>query len=157
MTRRYWTIAPIALALSFAVAAIGGSLTDLGPWYQSLTQPAWKPPDWAFGPAWTIIFLLCAVAGTIAWANARGARDRKLIILVFGVNALLNVLWSALFFTFKMPLAALIEVPILWLSVLAATVVCWRIARPAGLALVPYLAWVAFAATINTGVVLLNP
>ena len=157
MLKRLWPAAPVALLLSLGVGALGGALTDLGPWYQNLVQPSWKPPDWAFAPAWTSIFVLCAVGATLAWINTTRAAQRRAIILVFAINAMLNLLWSALFFTWKKPTLALIEIAPLWLSVLAATVVCWRIYRPAGLCLVPYLIWVAFAATINYGVVTLNP
>lgn len=156
MLRRYWPAAPIALLLSLGVGALGGALTDLGPWYQQLVQPSWKPPDWAFGPAWTTIFLLCAAAASIAWVNADSPSARRRLVIAFAINAALNLLWSALFFTWKQPTLALIEIAPLWLSVLAITVVSWRIARLAGVLLLPYLAWVAFAATINFGVVTLN-
>ncbi|MFK7885477.1 MAG: TspO/MBR family protein [Gammaproteobacteria bacterium] len=153
---RYWPAAPIALALSFAVAAVGGSLTDLGSWYQALEQPSWKPPDWAFGPAWTTIFLLCAAAGALAWVNATNAAQKKQIAIAFAINAVLNVMWSGLFFHLHRPDWALWQVGVLWLSVLSLIVVCGRISKLAGALLVPYLIWVAFASTINFGVVQLN-
>lgn len=154
--RRYWPAAPVALLLSLGVGALGGALTDLGPWYQQLVQPSWKPPDWAFAPAWTTIFVCCAAAATIGWVNASDAASRQRLVIVFALNAMLNLLWSALFFTWKQPTWALVEILPLWLSVLAMTVVAWRISRLAGVLLLPYLAWVAFAATINYGVVTLN-
>ncbi len=154
---RFWPTAPVALVLSFAVAAIGGAFTDLGSWYQSLNQPSWKPPDWAFGPAWTTIFLLCAAAGTLAWVDAKSAAQKRQIGIAFALNAVLNVMWSALFFHFKRPDWSLWQVGILWLSVLSLVIVCGRTSRLAGALLVPYLIWVAFASTINFGVVQLNP
>ncbi|MEM6638318.1 MAG: TspO/MBR family protein [Pseudomonadota bacterium] len=154
--RRYWPTAAVALVLSLGIGGLGGALTDLGDWYQNLTQPAWKPPDWAFGPAWTSIFILCAAAISIAWVHAPTQRAKRQIIIVFAINAILNLLWSALFFVFKMPLPALVEIVPLWLSILACTIVCWRIRPLAGVCLMPYLVWVAFASTVNYGVVVLN-
>lgn len=153
---RYWPTALVAVVLAFAVGGTGGALTDLGPWYANLQQPSWKPPDWAFGPAWTTIFLLCAAAGTISWVAASSAAQRRTILLAFAINAFLNVLWSALFFHLHRPDWSLWEVGALWLSVLSLVIVCGRLSRLAGALLLPYLAWVAYASTINYGVVQLN-
>lgn len=149
---------PIVVAglCAFAVAMLGGSMTQLGPWYYGLQQPAWKPPDWAFGPAWTIIFALAAVAGAEAWRRVQHPRARAGIVCLFGLNALLNVGWSALFFLVQRPDFALLEVGLLWLSVLMLIVLLWRPARRASWFLLPYLIWVTFAAALNAAVVQLN-
>jgi len=153
---RYWPTAAIAVVAALAVGGLGGALTDLGAWYDALIQPAWKPPDWAFGPAWTSIFLLCAAAGTVSWLAAAHAGQRRTIAVAFALNALLNLLWSVLFFQAQRPDWSLIEVAILWLSVLSLIVICGRVSKLAAALLLPYLAWVAFASTINYGVVQLN-
>ena len=152
--RRPIVIAAVAATL---VAMTGGLLTEIGPWYLALRKPAWQPPDWAFGPAWTIIFALCAAAGAIAWREARDASARRLVIAGFAANAVLNVSWSYLFFTMRRPDLALVEVAFLWLSVLALVLVLRRVSRRAGWLLVPYLAWVSFAAFLNHTIVKLNP
>ena len=144
-----------AAAAALCIALLGGLATEIGPWYRALKQPAWKPPDWAFGPAWTIIYACTALGGVKAWLAADAA-GRRAVISVFAVNAVLNVAWSLLFFRLHRPDWALVEVGLLWLSVLSLVIVCGRQSREAGLWLLPYLGWVAFAATLNAAVVQLN-
>lgn len=149
---------PIAAAAAWAivVAGVGGSLTEIGPWYQALKKPFFQPPDWAFGPAWTLIFAFSIAAAATAWRAAPDARSRGWIIALYMVNGVLNVLWSVLFFKLRRPDWALIEVAFLWLSVLAMILVIRRYSARAGTLLVPYLAWVSFAAAINAAAVQLN-
>jgi tryptophan-rich sensory protein len=153
---RLWKPVAVAAFCAVVVAALGVSATDLGPWYYGLRKPSWQPPDWLFGPAWTLIYALTALAGVFAW---RGARDRNLrlrIITFFGANALVNVLWSELFFHFQRPDFALGEVVVFWLSILVLIVIVHPASPTASLLLVPYIAWVTFAAALNLAVVRLN-
>lgn len=149
---------PIAVAAGAAlfVAALGGAATDIGPWYAYLRKPPWQPPDWLFAPVWTAIFALTALAGLRAWRKAPGVAGRGRVLVAYALNALLNILWSVLFFTLKRPDWALVEVVPLWLSVALLMFVSGRRDRTAGWLLVPYLAWVAFAAVLNWSVVRLN-
>lgn len=132
-------------------------MTDIGPWYRALDKSALTPPDWAFGPAWTVIYALAAVAAVLGWRSAKTSRARSILISLFFVNAILNVLWSFIFFSVKRPDLALAEVATLWISVLALIIFLWPVRRTAALILSPYLAWVAFAAYLNYRVVVLNP
>jgi benzodiazapine receptor len=153
---RHWKPVLIAATSAIAVAALGGLMTDLGPWYANLRKPSWQPPDWLFGPVWTLIFALCALSGYIAWREApnRGGRDG--VIGLFALNGFLNVLWSTIFFRVKRPDWALVEVGLLWFSIVLMIVVLMRYSRTASLLLLPYLAWVTFAAVLNWSVVRLN-
>jgi tryptophan-rich sensory protein len=151
-----WGGLGIAFACSFLVAGIGGSLTDLGPWYFALKQPAWKPPDIAFGPIWTTIFTLCALSGWGAWQLATSFKQKLAIALMFGVNGALNVLWSWLYFTLKRPDWALSELYVLWASVLLLTLGLWRISKLSSLMIVPYLVWVTTAGFLNHSTIELN-
>jgi tryptophan-rich sensory protein len=146
----------VAAVAVLAMGAGGGLLTDLGPWYQDLVQPEWKPPDVAFGPVWTTIFVLAAIGGVLAWSAAESLADRRLILTLFGVNAVLNLGWSALFFQLKRPDWALAELVLLWLSILALIVGLKRLSLAASLLIVPYLAWVTFAGVLNYSIVQLN-
>ena len=147
----------IAGALAAAlVAALGATMTDLGPWYRDLRKPAWQPPDWAFGPAWTLIFALTALSGVISWRSAPDRTRREWIIGLFALNGFLNILWSALFFRAKRPDWALVEVVFLWLSIVWLIAGATRHSRSARLLLVPYIAWVTFAAILNLAIVRLN-
>jgi len=149
---------PIAVAAVSAilVASVGATMTDIGPWYQGLAKPSWQPPDWLFGPAWTLIFSLAAISAATAWRDAPDQPSREWMVGLFAINGVLNILWSALFFRLRRPDWALIEVVLLWLSVLALILVLWRYSRLAAWLLVPYLAWVTFAAVLNLAVVRLN-
>lgn len=146
----------VAALAALGVAMLGGLMTDIGPWYQQLKQPPWKPPDWAFGPAWTIIYALAAAAGVQAWRAAPDRAARESTLMLFALNGFLNVLWSLLYFRLRRPDWALVEVVALWLSVLALMVVLGRWSTPARWLLLPYLAWVAYAGALNWASVELN-
>lgn len=151
----YWPFI-VALSIAACVALIGGLSTEIGSWYRALKKPPYQPPDWLFGPAWTVIFLLIAFAAAEVWKAAALAEERWLIIIVFAVNAALNMLWSILFFKFKRPDWALVEVVLLWASIVVLIVVASNLSMRAALALVPYLLWVSFASVLNNAVVRLN-
>lgn len=164
-----WRAYAVAAAIAVGVAGIGGLATDLGPWYRGLLQPAWKPPDIVFGPVWTLLYTLTAWAGARAWWYARpavqadeaaaqaGRRRQRRLLFGFLLNALLNVLWSVLFFKAQRPDWALVEIVLLTASVLWLISACTEVDRLAARLLLPYLAWVLFAATVNAGVLRLNP
>lgn len=143
-------------AAAVLVASLGATMTHLGPWYQALNKPSWQPPDWLFGPAWTLIFALAAAAGVIAWRRASTDSQREWIIALFAINGTLNILWSALFFRLHRPDLSLIEAIFLFLSVLVPIVVFSRYAKPASWLLAPYLVWVIFAMVLNYEIVRLN-
>lgn len=145
-----------AAVAAFLIASVGALVTDLGPWYLSLEQPAWKPPDWLFGPAWTLIFGLAAIAGVYAWTNAPSAAARRQVVAWFSVNAFFNILWSALFFRFARPDWALLEVVFLWLSIAMIIMIPGRYSRVTSWLMVPYLAWVTVAGLLNLAIVRLN-
>jgi len=148
--------ASVAALVTVLIAALGTTITVLGPWYQSLRQPSWAPPDIIFGPAWTIIFALCAVSATFAWMAAPNRATADTVIGLFALNGFLNLLWSFLFFRAERPDLAGYEVWLLWASIAALITVCRRFSRPAAWLLVPYLAWVTFAGVLNEAVVMLN-
>ena len=146
----------VAAIAAVAVGAVGSTITDLGPWYQSLVKPSWQPPDWLFGPVWTLIFALAALSAATGWRDAPNREARDWLVIFFGMNGFLNVFWSLLFFRMQRPDWALVEVGLLWLSILLLIISLARFSRPASLLLVPYLAWVSFAALLNWKVVALN-
>ena len=158
MMTRSQKLKPIIIAAlaAMAVAGIGGLMTDIGPWYLGLVKPSWQPPDWLFGPAWTLIFSFAAASGVIAWRAAPNQASREWMLALFALNAFLNVSWSLLFFKLKRPDWALMEVGFLWLSVALLMVVLGRYSRKASLLLAPYLVWIAFAAALNWATVRLN-
>lgn len=156
MNKQAWQRLALAFFWSYATAAVGAALTELGPWYFALKHPSWKPPDAAFGIIWTTIFTLCAISAWMAWQACTDAACRRRLAWLFGVNAVLNMLWSALYFKLQRPDWALWEVVFLWLSILALMVGLWRLSRWASLLLITYLVWVSIAAVLNWQTVRLN-
>ena len=154
--RSFWEPVATAGCAAIAIAAIGGTLTELGPWYHGLREPGWKPPDAAFGIIWTVIFSLAAAAGVLAWRADHTMRGRQWILGLFAVNGFFNILWSLVFFKLHRPDLSVIEVAALWLSILALIMFLYRRSPLAGLLMVPYLVWVSIAAALNYEVVVLN-
>lgn len=146
----------IFVGWALVLGVLGGLMTEVGHWYARLRKPPWQPPRWAFAPAWTAIFALTAWAGIMAWpgADAGGRRD---ILIAYGVNGVFNLLWSPLFFKWRRPDWALVEVVFLWASIVAMIVALAPWSATAPWLLVPYLAWVSFAAMLNRTIVRLNP
>ena len=146
----------IASVMALFVAVVGATITDLGPWYHSLEQPRWAPPDAAYGVAWMAIYAFTALASVYGWLAAPNAREREWLIGLFALNGFLNITWSLLFFRLHRPDWAMIESIGLWLSVLALILVIWRRSMIGAVMLVPYLLWVTFAAYLTMTVVRLN-
>lgn len=155
MTGQSWFPIAFVVAWTVVVLGAGGMVTNIGPWYFALRKPSWQPPDWLFGPAWTLIFIAASIAFVMAWRAGEGS-GRGMLITTYLVNGVLNFLWSLLFFGRRRPDLALVEVVPLWLSIAG---MMWAVAsvRPGVVwMLVPYLAWVSFAAVLNRTIVRLN-
>ena len=146
----------IAAAAAIVVAVLGGTITDLGPWYESLRKPDWQPPGPAFGIIWTTIYSLTAIAAVLAWRRAPAGQERESLVGLFALNGFLNILWSLLFFRLQRPDWALVEVALLWLSIVALIVFTARHSRLSGMLLTPYLVWVSIATMLNLEIVRLN-
>jgi translocator protein len=146
----------VAAVSSLVVGAAGGLLTNIGPWYKSLHQPRWKPPDWAFGPIWTAIFIAAATAGVMAWARAPSAAQRHTLLALFALNGVLNVAWSWFYFRLQRPDWALAEWLLLWLSVVALIVALAPYSPTSSWLLAPYLLWVSIAGYLNLTTIRLN-
>jgi len=147
----------VAAVITILVLGIGATITKVGAWYRGLRKPVWNPPEWVFGPAWAVILGLAAWAGVLAWTHAPDADAQLRIGVLFGVNIVLHLLWTPLFFNLRRPDWALIEVAFLWLSVVALMVALAPLAPLASWLLLPYLLWVAFAAFLNLTIVRMNP
>ncbi len=146
-----WRALAGLLLASAVVSALGGvvTATSVKTWYQALAKPGFTPPDAAFAPVWTALFLAMAVAAWLAWR--RGAA-----LLPHWAHLVLNLGWSVLFFGLRRPDLALIGLAALWLAILWTTIVFWRATAVAGALMLPYLAWVSFAAALNIEVWRLN-
>lgn len=146
----------VAVGAVVVVAAAGGLMTEIGDWYESLRFPRLRPPNWLFGPAWTLIFALIATAGVIAWNAAPGEAARRTLAVLFALNGVLNVAWSPLFFKLRRPDWAFAELIPFWASILALVLYIAPFSPKAAALLAPYLAWVTFAGFLNWRIVRLN-
>ena len=120
-----------------------------------IAKPSWNPPDFIFGPVWTTLFVMMAVAGWLVWKPA-GFKAAVAPLTLFGIQLLLNVAWSWIFFGAHQPGWAFAEIIILWLAIVATMVAFFRCSKIAGWLLVPYLAWVSFASVLNLAIWRLN-
>ena len=151
----------IALAafvlICFAAAGLGGLVTapQIPNWYADLAKPSWTPPNWIFGPVWTLLYLTMAFSAWLVWRQA-GFAGAKLPLALFAIQLALNSLWSVLFFGLQNPGAAAVEILLLWAAILATLLGFWKRSNLAGALLVPYLAWVGFAGVLNVAIWLMN-
>jgi len=151
-----WISYAVITAAIFVVGGVGGKATDIGPWYRNLNKPSWNPPDWAFPVVWTSIYILI-IASVGGVYNAADEAMKAQIIWVTGINLVLNLLWSVLFFTLRKPSWALVEVSLLWLSIVAMMISFAQIGSFYALLLLPYLVWVSVATLLNLTIIRLNP
>lgn len=151
------TILIAALAICFGAAGIGSLLTlpEIPGWYQGLVKPSFNPPNWLFGPVWTILYALMAVAMWRVWMRASGT-TRQRCATVFAIQLVLNVAWSAAFFAGHSPGLGLVVILALLLAIGATIARFAPVDRPAAWLLAPYLAWVAFASLLNASIWTLN-
>ena len=144
-------------ATTFAAAGIGSAATaaSVNGWYQTLEKPSWNPPDWIFGPVWTVLYFLMAIAAWSVWRRT-GWPSARSPLAWFAVQLALNVAWSIIFFGFRNPGAAFAEILVLWLAIAATTVSFGSRSAWAMWLMIPYLAWTTFAVLLNAALWRLN-
>nr|WP_184042532.1 TspO/MBR family protein [Roseospira visakhapatnamensis] len=142
------------LLACFAAASTSAAFKP-GPWYQSLRKPFWTPPDWLFSVAWTILYLMMAVAGWLVWRDVP-EEAATLPLIAFAVQLALNALWAPVFFGAHRMALGFVVMMLLWVAVLATIVLFLRVQTIAGLLLIPYAFWVIFAAFLNLGIWVMN-
>jgi tryptophan-rich sensory protein len=141
----------ISILLCQLAGVIGGFFTasSVNTWYATLTKPSFNPPNWLFSPVWITLYVLMGVALFLVWRQGFQTESVKVAMYVFGVQLVLNTLWSILFFGLEMPLLAFIEILVLWGFILITLLKFKKISKLAGYLLLPYLLWVTFAAVLN--------
>ena len=156
-TARQVVALAISLGICLGAAGLGSILNmpSLRSWYQALQKPSWTPPNWAFAPVWTILYLSMAVAAWLVWRQA-GFSRATVPLTLFLIQLALNVLWSGLFFRMRLPGTAFFEVVLLWVFILSTAVAFRPISPIASWLMVPYLGWVTFAAALNGAIWRMN-
>ena len=147
----------LSFALVFVVAA-GGSVATydaIPTWYATLTKPPFNPPNWIFGPVWTLLYIGMAISLFLVWKEKKSKLQAK-AIKVFMVQLFLNFLWSIVFFGAQNPGLALLTIVLLWSSIFYSIVLFHKINKTASYLLIPYILWVSFASVLNLFIFLLN-
>ena len=142
------------IAASF-LAALTGAWFRPGEWYEHLRKPSWRPPNRVFAPVWTILYVMIAVAGWLVWREA-GLAGAGLPLAIYALQLVFNAAWTPLFFGLHRPDLGFIDIVLVWVSIVATIVLFYPVHMGAALLLVPYLAWVTFAAALNFAIWRLN-
>ncbi len=147
----------VSLALPLAVGAVSGLFTAnaIPTWYATLNRPSFNPPNWLFGPVWSVLYILMGISLYWIWTLAPG-KDRDRALVAFGVQIILNFGWSFLFFYFKNIGFALVEIVMLWMAIVLMLVLFYRVKPIAAYVNIPYLLWVSFASALNAAYFKLN-
>jgi tryptophan-rich sensory protein len=157
MTRTQVLKLIVSVILPVLVGGIAGLFTAeaVPGWYATLKQPSFNPPNWIFGPVWTILYLLMGISLFLVWKENH-SKERNIAITVFLIQLALNFAWSLIFFHFKMIGLALVEISLLWISILSMLFIFYKIKPAAAYINIPYLLWVAFATVLNASYYILN-
>ncbi|HTK33399.1 MAG TPA: TspO/MBR family protein [Candidatus Paceibacterota bacterium] len=147
-----------AIVLSELAGIVGSFFTvsSITTWYADIIRPTFSPPNWIFGPVWTTLFALMGIALFLVWQKGLAQRDVKIAVALFLAQLILNVCWSIIFFGAHNPGGAFVEILFLWIAILATIIAFFKISKLAGYLLVPYIAWVTFAAFLNYAIWTLN-
>ena len=151
--KRIWKFI-ISILIPLIASFIGAFFTvgSVSTWYITLIKPSFNPPNWVFGPVWTILYLMMGVSLYLVWTR----KYHKMAFVFWGLQLFLNILWSVLFFGLRMPLFAFVEIIFLWIAILMTIVYFYRINRLSAYLLIPYILWVSFAAILNFFLYILN-
>ena len=145
----------ISFILIAFLPGIFGSFFTPGEWYLSLARPSFTPPGWLFGPVWTLLYIIIGISGYLVWKN-ENTTTRKNAFIIYGIQLLLNGIWSWIFFGLHRIDFALIVILVLWITILLNIIFFLKIRKLAGYLLIPYLFWVTFASILNWSIWSLN-
>ncbi len=148
----------VGIIASFAAGGIGSLFTfkAIPTWYAGLKKPPYTPPNWVFGPVWTILYIMMGISVFFVWRNGLSASSAMLTFILFWGQLSVNALWSVIFFGMKSKGGGVITIITLWFLILATIVASFRVSTLAGVLLIPYVVWVSVASYLNIGVWLLN-
>jgi benzodiazapine receptor len=148
----------ISLAVTFSAPVIASLVTDpaSSDWYANLDKPSFNPPGWVFGPVWTVLYILMAVAAALVWHRGLAGSKVRIALALYLLQLFLNALWTPLFFGLQMPHLAFIDIVMLWAAIILTILAFLRVSKYAALLMLPYLAWTTFAAVLNFSLWYLN-
>ena len=149
-----WIGLVVSLVICFAVAGLGSLATtpNIPTWYATLNKPSWNPPNWLFGPVWTALYAMMAVAVWLVWKKV----GWNTAVTIFAIQLALNLAWSFIFFGFHQPGLAFLEIVLLWLAIAATVLMFFQVSEVSASLMIPYLLWLSFAAALNFTICRLN-
>lgn len=147
----------LAIIFCQLVGLVGSIFTfpSIGTWYRFLNKPLFNPPNWIFGPVWATLYLLMGISLYLIWQSKSKKKSNK-YLFIFYIQLFLNFLWSIIFFGLHNPLLAFIEILFLWLAIILTMIGFYKVSKPAGILLIPYILWVSFASILNLAIYILN-
>jgi len=152
----------IKFIISVAVCELVGlistpfTISAIQTWYQYLNKPSFSPPNWVFGPVWTILYFLMGISAYLIWIKGLKNKKVKPALKIFIVQLIFNFLWSIFFFGMHNPILSLIDIILLWITILLTIIKFYELSKPAAYLLIPYILWVSFATLLNFAIVILN-
>ena len=151
---RQWLVLAGFIALCISVGSLAGWVTvqSVAEWYPTLNKPSWTPPSWLFGPVWSVLYVMMAIAAWLVWR----AGNAQVALTWFGVQLLFNFGWSFLFFGQRSPSLGLLDIILLWSSIVVTIYLFNKKSRLAAILMLPYLAWVSFASALNAAIWVMN-
>jgi len=148
----------ISIVICEAAGIIGSLFTvsSIPTWYASLNRPDFAPPNWIFGPVWTTLYLLMGISLYLIWKHGWENKNVKIAVYVFGIQLILNVIWSVLFFGLQSPLLGMIGIVLLWIAIAVNIYFFYKVDRNSAYLLVPYIVWVSIASYLNYSILIMN-
>lgn len=148
----------VAIVACQSAGLLGALATQTGSssWYQQLHKPPFNPPGWVFGPVWTALYLMMAVAAWLVWRQGLSIRPVRVALVLFAAQLALNVAWTPVFFGMRSIVGGLVVIVLLLAAIVATTAAFWPLSRPAAGLMLPYLGWVCFATVLNASFLVLN-
>ncbi|MFH2021964.1 MAG: TspO/MBR family protein [Patescibacteria group bacterium] len=152
----------VKLIISIIICQLAGGIgalfttSAIPTWYKTLNKPVFSPPNWLFGPVWTLLYALMGISAYLIYQEGIGKKEVRAALVIFGGQLVLNALWSILFFGLKNPLLAFGEIILLWLFIILTIIKFYALNRTAAYLLLPYLFWVSFASILNFSIWYLN-
>ncbi len=152
----------VKLVISIVLCQLAGiigsvfTVSSIPTWYATLNKPSFNPPNWIFSPVWITLYLLMGISLYLVWSDKIKSKYKKKAFVFFGIQLVLNSLWSIIFFGLQVPFYSFIEIILLWFFILMSIIYFYRISKLASYMLVPYILWVSFAAVLNFFIFVLN-
>lgn len=147
-----------SVALCIFIGFLGSFVTrdSVSTWYADLSRPCFTPPDWTFGVVWPILYMMMGISAFLIWNMGFDKIEVKVALGIFGLQLILNGLWTPIFFGLHLVGVALVEIIMMWIAILLTIISFWKISKPATLLLLPYILWVSFAVVLNASLFILN-